>query len=358
MKARLSIGIYAVVLAASGLLAWISFLPDEHESTGKLLVVDATSDQVDGLEYETDKSSLKAVALKDHSGFKLTITQRVQGANQKKNQLKDKDPKDKAQPQTSKQDKPEEKVTTYRASKDFYDALKRVLPLEAIRNLGDVSQEKLKEFGLNPPLARLSFSIKGQTVKFRVGKRTYGRASFYLQQGANGPVSLVSSGLLSVVDFRPPRYKELRLLGLTFSKITQMTMNCGSKGSRTFLHKDRFGGAKGDRWVPEDAADSTDSLYGNWIKKLLRQSLVQYLDEAPKTEPDNTCHFVFSTEDGDKSIAELAWVKDPSGKQVYYGHSDFSVDWVRLEPSTAGSVVADISSVLGTQSQQDTSMSK
>lgn len=352
MKARLSMGIYVAVLAVSGILAWLAFLPDGRKSAGSELVVDATSDQVDRLEYKTDKSMLQAVAFKDRSGFRLTIRQQLAKARANKPGTKDA-----LEGKSTEENSPKEKVTRYRASKDFGDALKRVMPIESVRDLGRVQAEKLKEFGLEPPTAWLSLSINGQTVKFRVGKKTYGHSSFYLQQDPNGPVSLVSSALLSVVDFRPPRYKELRLLGLQPKKIIQMTMDCGSKGKRTFLHKDRLK-PKAETWLVKGAEDSTDTLYRNWMKKLLHQSLVEYLEQAPKTVPGASCHFTFSMDGGAKTSAELAWISDPSGKQTYYGHSDFSDDWVRLEPSTASSVVADISSVLGVQGSDKETSSK
>ncbi len=117
-------------------------------------------------------------------------------------------------------------------------------------------------------------------------------------------------------------------------------------GKRTFVHKDSTG-PQGGSWLAEDDESSTDTLYANWMKKFMRQSLVEYLDKAPQTTSYKTCRFTFFMENGEKSTAQLAWGTDQSGKQRYYGQSDFSGDWVRLEPSTASSVIADIPSVLG-----------
>jgi hypothetical protein len=343
MKADRVLWIQFVILILAGLATWWVFTKGEQE-TGGQVILDARADQVERLEYTTASREIVAQAIDQGQAFHLTVRENLS-------------PRKTAEPAPGAADSPApaagdagqtQKTTRYRASPDFTKSLERVLPLVALRELGVVDQARRKEFGLDAPEASLRVVSRGQTVEFQVGKRTYGRSSVYLGLGADGPVSLVSSGLLSIVDFKPPRYKELRFLGLASKDVEQVFLDCGVSGRRTLVHQDRFQ-AKGDNWAPSDAPETEDALYGNWMAKLIKLGLVQYSDEPFEPSPESSCKLVFQVEGRGSVHAQLAWSDDATGKRSYRGRSDFSRDWVELDPTAAGSLVSDLNAVVSTE---------
>jgi hypothetical protein len=343
------------------------FQPDEGADAGEHVLLDVQADQIDRLEYKADKRQVVAEAL-PKGGYRLTIQQTLSKRVAKKKPPKptpvpadggidggaaeEAPPAKPAEPEV----REETKVTRYRASADFEKALARVLPLVAVRDLGEVDAEQLKKFGLAEPKAELAITSRGQTVRFQIGERTYGRASVYVRPASGGSTSLVSAGVLGAVDFRPPRFKELRFLGLKSKQVEQLVLDCDATGSRTLVHRDRLKPGGGS-FQPADDLEVEDDLYRNWVGKLLRLSLVEYLEGPLEPTPGAHCKLTFQSEGGQPLLAEITWLTEPSGKQVYYGRSDFTGDWVRLEPTAAGSLVADLSSVLGQAADKAPSIS-
>ncbi len=360
MKTRWLLTSHLIALIAAGLVTWWVFQPGADEPEGERVLLDLKADQIERLEYQTDKRQIVAEATPT-GGFQLTIHQTLSKRVAKKLPPKpaadatDGGPADGADGQAADASAPpaaepevreETKVTRYRASSDFAKALARVLPLVAVRELGEVDAEQLERFGLAEPTGRLRITSRGQTVEYQVGERTYGRASVYLRPAPDGPVSLVSAGLLSTVDFRPPRFKELRFLGLQSKDVVKVVLDCDGTGSRTLVHQNQHLPG-GGQWVPADDPDSADELFGNWMRKLLRLSLVEYLAEPVTPVQAAQCRLTFEREGAEALKAQITWTADPKGKQIYYGRSDFSGDWVKLEPTAASSLVSDLSAITG-----------
>lgn len=361
MKGRWLLLSQLVVLLTAGLVTWWVYQPAREADPGERILLDLKADQVERLEYKTDKLQVIAEAM-PKGGYLLTIQQTLSKRVAKKVPAKPEDGSpdggpadgaDAAEPEMKQPATPpdepevreETKISRYRASPDFEKALARVLPLVAVRELGEVDPEKLTRFGLAEPAGELSVTSRGQTVRYHVGERTYGRASVYLRPAPAGPVSLVSAGVLSTVDFRPPRFKELRFLGLPPDEVDQLVIDCDATGSRTLLHHNRLQPG-GGLWGPADDPNASDDLFRNWMTKLLKLSLVDYLSEPVEPNPGAHCKLVFQRDGAEAMQAEITWSADPSGKQVYHGRSEFSGGWVKLEPTAAGSLVSDLSSIL------------
>lgn len=361
MKGRWLLTSHLIALLAAGLVTWWVFQPGTEAPEGERILLDLKADQIERLEYKADKRQIVAEAM-PKGGFQLTIRQTLSKRVAKKVPPKpapktldggtvdgaDGGPgaETPATPPAEPEEREETKVTRYRASPDFAKALARVLPLMAVRELGEVDADGLKQFGLDKPAGLLSITSRGQTVEYQVGERTYGRASVYIRPVPDGPVSLVSAGLLSTVDFRPPRFKELRFLGLAAKDVVKVTIDCDGTGNRTLLHQNRHLPA-GGQWVVADDPDSGDELFGNWMRKLLHLSLVEYTADAIKPVQGAQCKLTFGRDGAEDLEAEITWTTDPSGKQVYHGRSDFTGGWVKLQPTAAGSLVSDLSAIMG-----------
>jgi hypothetical protein len=373
MRTRLGLATHLAALIAAGLVAWFVFQPDAGTPAGEQVLLDADPADVERLHYRTDQREVVAEALAG-GGFELVLREkrspRAAGDRQQKAE-KDTgegagegadegaaDPADEgaaeeagaAVDDDAGEDAGEDaevlEQTRYRASPDFERALGRVLPLVSLRDLGRVDAERLAAFGLDEPAGELRLVARGQTAHLLIGDRTYGRASVYVRSGPQGPVHLVSSSLLSTVDFRPPRFKELRFLGLKSGQVHQVEIDCGDLGSRRIDHHNRAAPGK-DQWVAQDDPDADEELLHNWMSNLLRLSLVEYLDEPVQPVADAHCRLVFHGDETDPLTAELTWSESAAGKRQVFGRSDFSRHWVRLDPGAASTLIADLPSVLG-----------
>ncbi len=345
MKGRLVLIVHLAVLLAVAATTWFVFQKEDAVRPGGQVILEVTVEQLDRLEYRTANNELLAEAIAGGEGFRLTLREKLSKRKSAK----------KAAPESEQEAADEYKITRYRASAEFGKALDKLLPLVAIRELPQVSEEKLAEFGLLESTGLLSITSRGQTISFQVGEKTYGRASVYVRRDPDGPdgpdgtVYLVSSGLLRTVDFKPPRYKELRFLGLASKDVERLDLECDGMGARALVHRNRFQAGGGDWALADetDADDANDELYSNWVGKLFKLRLTEYLAKPVEPGPGARCKLGFRLDGGKSSSVELTWTEDPSGKRSFFGRSDFSGDWVKLEHTAAGSLVSDLSSILG-----------
>ncbi len=370
MRTRLGLATHLAALIAAGLVAWFVFQPDAEAPAGEQVLLDASPDDVERLHYRTDQREVVAEAL-EGKVFELVLREKrsPRAAAEKPEKAAEKDTGEEAKKgadagaeeaaaEGAAADDGEEadevagegegavEQTRYRASPDFERALGRVLPLVSLRDLGRVDAERLAAFGLDEPEGELRLVARGQNAHLLIGDRTYGRASVYVRSGPQGPVHLVSSSLLSTVDFRPPRFKELRFLGLKSGDVHQIEIDCGDLGSRRLDHRNRAAPGK-DQWVAQDDPDADEELLHNWMNNLLRLSLVEYLDEPVQPVPTAHCRLVFHGAEAEPPVAELTWSENAAGKREVFGRSDFSRHWVRLDPGAASTLIADLPSVLG-----------
>lgn len=373
MRTRLGLATHLAALIAAGLVAWFVFEPDAEAPAGEQVLLDASPGDVERLDYQTDQRQVVAEAI-EGGGFELVLREK------RSPRAAEKDPKDKAEKdaaagvdegaaeaaaegdqeaaaakidEAAGEDEGTFEQTRYRASPDFERALGRVLPLVSLRELGRVDAERLAAFGLDEPKGELRLVARGQTAHLLIGDRTYGRASVYVRSGPQGPVHLVSASLLGTVDFRPPRFKELRFLGLKSGEVRQVEIDCDELGSRRLDHRNRATPGK-DRWVAQDDPDADEELLHNWMNNLLRLSLVEYLDEPVQPVADAHCRLVFQRDETDPLTAELTWSDNAAGKREIFARSDFSRHWVRLDPGAASTLIADLPSVLGVAPAQPT----
>jgi hypothetical protein len=337
MKTRISLLINLGVLCLAGLFAWFAFQKDAGPAVEGELILDVAADALSHLSYTTENRTITADLLPSGDGFQMLVSE-VLSTRKAKKVKKEADKKE--------ADKKETRVTRYRASPEFKKALERLLPLRALRSIESVDEQALETFGLTEPTGRLTFRARDQSVTYLVGKKTYGRASVYIRSDKGGPVHLVSAGLVTTVDFRPPRYKELRYLGLTSKQVERVVLTCPGLGSRTFVHRSRLEPG-GGFWATEETPEQENSLVGNWMGKLFRLSLVEYLAEPVAPNPGSLCRMVFLLEDQKQATAELTWSEGESGRRLVHGRSDFSGDWVKLEPGSAGSLIGDLPGLVG-----------
>lgn len=254
---------------------------------------------------------------------------------------------------------PVEKVKTYgyRASKEFVRELERLLPLTVERELGQVDDKHLTQFGLADSDRHLKLSFGNRGVEFVVGGQTYGGATIYLQRRSDGAVYLVSTALQRTLDIRPPRYLERRLVDVGRKDTDELVLADAGGSRQRRLVKVKSG--RRDRWVPADDRQTSNNIYGTWAGQLFLLGAEAYLEKPPTPEPRQVARVRFFR--AGKLLDELVLAEGsrqpgtrdeqaPPGKKidkVYFARSSFTGQWVRLRPATARTLFDDVDTVFG-----------
>jgi uncharacterized protein DUF4340 len=368
MKARISLFVHLVVLLVAAAATYFVFSSPEKETAKGKIILDVKPDELTHLEFLTSRKQVE-VSKRAKGGFTLKITEQLRkpapkkapdaarvdggvpdsasldggvpdGANPAADE-KTKEPKKKAElpPMIT-----ETTVRTYRASSEFEKHLERLLPLYVERDLGKLEADQLEKFGLTKSERSLNISIGKQKVSFSIGNQSYGGATTYIRQQPSGPAYLLSSSLQRALDIRWPRYLERRLVELAkketdFIEVTALESRQSRKLKRIKLDKR-------DRWVPADAPETANPLFGNWISKVFRMSTAEYLDQDPMPPPKLVAKlgFIKGSKLNDELI--LATTADPQGKLEYYARSNFTGSWVKLKAAEVADVVADVAAVI------------
>ena len=238
----------------------------------------------------------------------------------------------------------EEYVTqksSYRASKEFESSLDRLVPLVAERELGTPSKDKMVQFGLDKSDRLLTIESKGQKISFVIGNETFGGATSYVMDQQKKTVYLVSSGTLRSIDFRSPRYMERRPIGLEKKDVKKVVV-ANPSVNRELLFQ---GPEQKGQWVAADKPAATNELFGNWIEKLFRLGIEEYLESTPPPTMKHMATFELKNEDRVLDTLRIE-VVEVEGKKDFYSHSSFTGGWVKLRRSETEAVVSDLTAVL------------
>ena len=375
MSAKKTLLLHASALVVVAVWCWYVYQPSDESSTDQVLV-DISVNQVDRLTYRSDQREVTVTSIGDvdEVGFEVSVKEKVAEKKNKKLQGKDSpnqtsqgkdapksksDEGKKAQNGKDKQGSPanetkpkdaplaKEKISTYRANREYTKSLERMLPLVAIRQLGVVGEEKAAQFELNDSKV-FSITSREQTIVYRIGKKSYGGTSVYIQERDGEKVFLVSSSLLRSIDFRAPRYMERRWIGVEAKDVSLVKIDCSEVGSRT-LRKKKQDKTKVE-WVPEEDPKADAKIFSNWMDKLLRLSISEYLQTDPTDRNDlKKCKISFIEEGQEVDLAHLVW--SPDGSQ-HYAKTGFSRSWVALQALSVRSVVSDLASILGSDASK------
>ncbi len=325
---------HAIALALAAAAAWwvYSGVPEKPQSG--VVILDWGVQELSELSFQIKASRrLSLRRMESLDGFWLV----VEG---------EKPPLKKTEPETHVADeKPESYRSAYRASREFEKGMEKLLPLRAERKLGQVDAARLSEYGLDKPRGHLRLLAEGKQVVFRIGRRSYGGATAYLQHEETAEVFLFSSAVLNLLDFRAPRFMERRVLDLAPAELDRIEVLCGPRGARKLVRKASQGAPDG-RWVAADDPEAKADQIDAWVRQVSRMRGLEYLNEKVQPEPKSFCTLRLSR--GDELVEELQFTWDAMSekKNQAKARSRFTGAWVRLDPFHAKNFITDIQRVL------------
>jgi len=350
MKGRIPVALHLLALLVAAVCAYLVFNQgrDRTDKAGKT-ILDAKPARLKSMAYDTGRKTVK-VTPRQGGGYTLDITEQIRKPAKKIEPapaLKSPDggiADGAAAKKELKKPAPlitETKRTSYRASKEFDKTLDRLLPLVATRDLGQIDQEKIEKFGLNKAERSFEVEVSGQKVRYTVGNQAYGGATTYLRQEPDGPVFLVSSGLLRSLDIRSPRYLERRLVGLDKKEVEKIQVSILTK-SRVLKQLP----GKPRKWVADDSPDSKNDLFDNWVNNFFRMGAQKYLGPDKLPPLSNVASLQILKGGRPVDTVELASAEGQDGKKDYYARSQHTGQWVMLRRADADGVVSDLPTVL------------
>lgn len=213
-------------------------------------------------------------------------------------------------------------------------------PLKALRDLGKVADDKLKDFGLDDPDGTLTVDVGGTKHELVVGGATPGSGDRYVKDAASGEVYALKGDLVRDVESADSHLAERDLHEFHDNDVQTATLEAGGK-KRDVVR----GGAEGKRfWADKAAPQTNDETLGNWMSKLERLRPLEYVDKPPeKKEPVLTLTFAAG-----KPLGFLELVKAPNekGKNDYFVRTERTRLFAKVASSTAEQVEQDLAGVM------------
>jgi hypothetical protein len=261
-------------------------------------------------------------------------------------------------------DKIKESKEQFAGNKDTEAYVNTVLPFRALRSLGKVQGETLKDIQLDKPDSKLQITCGGQTKSYAIGTTTYGAGDYYVRSSdGSGPVYLVPGAVIK--DLQSANFKLMQRTVVSFDlkEVDRIRVQAAGK-SRSLAQRDK--GEPTAQWVDASAPDRKNELFGNWLSKLQQLSAQQYLPTSKEPGSDLTPPVQASTpvvtltylkDGGELDTLQLVKVTPAAGASTgangagdvqpqYYAKSDATDAWVRVTPSVAKQIEQDVDAVL------------
>ena len=247
------------------------------------------------------------------------------------------------------------KVQEFKGNKATTELMERMAKLPAIRALGTVSDDKLKEYELANSKKLLTLVSGSTTRSFTIGGTTYGHGDVYLQDKEDKRVYVIRA--VNELKYAEYRLVDRELLGLETSEIGEATVTGavkGSSGRQTLVQHNRL--AKDAAfWNKQGGEVKRTDPYHTWMNKLLRMRVLEFVQAKDKPEKLSTA-FEVTFSRGSKKLGRLTiskttqkkdWkVANKSGGEEYFASSDHTRALVKISRPQADSLSRDLPSIL------------
>lgn len=226
-------------------------------------------------------------------------------------------------------------------------------PMRAVRNLGEVDQELAKEIELADTKTSFELKCGSKSHVFDVGIAASGSGDRYLRKKGGGPVYLVRRDLIEKIERADSQLMQRQLTDHEARDVEHLVVKALGAEAK-LLHHNRLD-PKTAEWVDSAKPEQRNELYGNWLNRVGRLSVSDYLE--PEQKPGEEQGAVQGTlkpvatleyldEDGEVlDKVELARIGEEQGE--YYGRSSSTRAWVRVLNSVARQVESDLPMIVG-----------
>lgn len=351
------------LLALSGLVAayfvWTEKKVDGSQETG-VAVVSCDKRDIAELRYEDEK--LNIVLASTEAGLSVTETKyapapadpkKAAAAEAEGAKAEDAAPEAEEADAAAEAKRIEKEKNIFVANKAAETYLEKWDPLQAIRSLGELSEEQEASLELSDAKARLALKCGGVEKVFRIGGSAYGSGDRYLRAEDGGPVYLLEAETVRAIESAKFRFMQRELHRFEMRRVETLTIEAAGR-SRTLLHRNRLDKAKAE-WVDQAAPDRRNELFANWLERVERLRAQKYLaaDATPETDvekatgsPELLAKLVYKSVDGD-TLGSFELMKVPAEMDIFYARTEATRGWVTVLRSVAQQVADDLAAVVG-----------
>lgn len=216
-------------------------------------------------------------------------------------------------------------------------------PFEAVRALGVLPAEKLKELNLDATARVLDVTVAGATRRFRVGAPLTGIIGLYVLDEKDQHVYLLPNALTSDLEPSSGVLVDRRLHAFKQTEFDSFAVSLDGK-QREFVVS---GGPipETTKVAPKETPDKPDEFAKNWHDKVWNRLIVTEVlgkDETPAVgQPKTVLRVDYKLKGKDKGWFELAQV----GKDTF-GRSEQTAGWVGLHAGV-DEMVSEAKKVVG-----------
>jgi len=244
------------------------------------------------------------------------------------------------------------RIEEFKANKTLAEEMEKLCPFRALRTLGAVGEEKLKEFGLADSEERLALGFEGRTKEFVFGTTSYGHRDRYVLDAATRQVYLVSGQLIQDLTYPKSRFMERALHQFEKDAVRRLQIST-PEAQKDLVHVVQQGDQKKEFWASAKSPDTANEQYSNWVSKLWQLSPIDYLPVADAA--DKACQFpegsayvgsmLFFSETKQLGFLKLSKGKDEKGEPEYYGCTETTEAVVKLSKSQVENVLKDLDDI-------------
>ena len=241
----------------------------------------------------------------------------------------------------------EKRETTRFVSVDQAEKLAESLaPLTAYRAVGKVEEGRAEEFGLAKPEGTLRVKMNGKERTLVIGGTTPGGADRYARLD-NGEVYAIPGSIAQNLMFAESRLVERELHGFEQDEVSRARIVKGGDTREIVRLED-----KKDGWAQASSPAVLDETVGNWMTKLGRLRVMQYLESPEKAvaPEDVVVRVEYFDKQNEVGFIELVKLppqagKDAKPKPQYLVRTENTRWYAEVLASTAEQVEQDLASL-------------
>ncbi|MFH1132428.1 MAG: DUF4340 domain-containing protein [Pseudomonadota bacterium] len=243
---------------------------------------------------------------------------------------------------------PIQKINEFKGNEKAQELMENLATLEAVRALGEVPADKLKNFGLNDSKTKLTLRSGSNHRVFVIGSKTYGNMDFYVQDMQDKHVYVVKPGNLQDLKYAQYRLVDRKLHTFDITEIDR-TVVSAKESKKTFVQRNRR--KMSDAYWTNENSNQKRETYSNWLTKLLKLLAVEYIQQKPEglKEVLNVQYSLGPKQVGSFRLFSAPKIAtDPKAEQTdeYYAVTENTREYVKLPRTSADEIVRDLDAIL------------
>lgn len=236
-------------------------------------------------------------------------------------------------------------------NKKVDEFLKLIYPLRARRHLGTPSEGELKGFGMDKVSTTLTLEC-GASTTLELGGSTFGNGDLYGRRKGDTSLVLLDGRLSKDLQSAEFNFMQKALHGFVLKHVDEARVSVNG-ASKRLLQRNRQTPDQA-AWVDAARPDQRNELYDNWLTRLSRMTVREYLatNAVPGSElsPAQTqikeiavVEYFLDGVHQDK----LTLVRAGDDMTHYYARSESTRNWVSVSEIVAQQIERDAAAVVG-----------